>query len=147
MKLTESHIHSLKFKLGAVIIGALIALSGCNNGETLGKPAAPLGDVSALEKLAEAYREISDEFPVNPVNLAPDVRKKFVKKVFSSAGYGYEETLSGLSKISRQEITELHRDMQKLLFLPHYRVGKEVWNDIYSDEEIQLIKEIESNFN
>lgn len=145
MKPDVSHLPLLKLILCLTALGAITALLGCNN-QTPEEPAAPLGDILALEKLADAYKEVSNDFPVNPINLAPDVRKKFVKQVFSNAGYGYQRTLSALSEISNPEITKLHRDMQELLFLPHYRVGKEVWSDIYTDEEIQLVRKIEKNF-
>ena len=108
--------------------------------------AAPLNDIATLEKLAKAYKEVSDQFPVSPVNLAPNVRRKFVEQVFFSAGFGYSETLTSLSQVQKENITKLHRDMQELLFMPHYRLQADAMKDIYSEQELFAISKIETLF-
>ena len=108
--------------------------------------AAPLNDIATLEKLAQAYKEVAEQFPVNPVNLAPNVRRKFVEQVFSSAGFGYSETLTSLSLVKKENITKLHRDMQELLFMPHYRLQQDSMKDIYTEQELLTIQKITTNF-
>lgn len=107
--------------------------------------AAPLNEVASLEKLAAAYEKLSEQVPVSPVNLAPKARKKFVVQVFEEAGYGYSETLTSLSKVNRNQITKLHRDIQELLFLPHYGFQRDIIKEIYTEQEQRDIELIISN--
>jgi len=126
---------------------ALVFLTGllaCT--ETPPEQAAPLNDRPTLEKLADSYRFVADQFPVSPDKLAPKMRRKFVEQVFSNAGFGYRETMISLSRIDRGQITQLHRDMQELLFLPHHQLGKDSLGEIYSEEEIALIDKIDLLF-
>lgn len=108
--------------------------------------AAPLNNVGTLEELAAAYEKLSEQIPTSPAKLAPKARKKFVVQVFEKAGYGYNETLQNLAKVNRGEITRLHRDMQELLFLPHYGLGDQIKQEIYDEQQQQAIKLIENNF-
>jgi len=126
--------------LAALILG----ITACEK-EQIRAP-APLNDVTSLEKLATAYNEISQQFPVSPSNLAPGARRKFVEQVFTTAGYGYEETLASLSEVKKDDITKLHRDMRELLFLPHYGLPKEALAGIYSERELAFIAKINNNF-
>ena len=107
---------------------------------------APLNNVSSLEELAAAYEELSEQIPTSPVNLAPKARKKFVVQVFEKAGYGYSEPLQSLAKVNRSEVTKFHRDMQELLFLPHYGLQNQIKQEIYDEQQQQAIKLIENNF-
>jgi hypothetical protein len=127
-----------------IAILAILSVSACDTR----KPgdAAPLNDTNALEKLAAAYQEISDQLPVSPVKLPPKARLKFVGDVFEKAGYGYRETLTSLAEVHREEITKLHRDMLELLFMPHYRMQHEALSEIYSENEIQAINKIKTVF-
>ena len=119
-------------------------LAGCEP-KKAGTP-APLNDIATLEILAKTYKEVSDQFPVNPVNLAPKMRRKFVEQVFSDAGFGYTETLTSLAQVKKENITKLHRDMQELLFLPHYSLQLDSVRDIYSEQELKTIQTITTRF-
>ena len=126
--------------LAALILG----ITACEK-EQIHDP-APLNDIPTLEKLATAYNEISQQFPVSPSNLAPGARRKFVEQVFATAGFGYKETLASLSEVKKGDITKLHRDMRELLFLPHYGLPKEALTGIYSERELAFIAKIDNNF-
>lgn len=131
--------------ISLLIIALIFALiSACEQKQS--GVAAPLNELSALEKLATAYEKLSEEIPVSPANLAPKARKKFVSQVFRNAGFGYFETLQSLSSVNSNEITKLHRDMQELLFLPHYGLQQRIMKEIYNEEERILIEKIKLNF-
>ena len=127
-----------------MVILAILSVSACDTRKS-GDP-APLNDTPALEKLAEAYKEISDQLPVSPVNLPPKARLKFVEDVFEKAGYGYKETLASLANVQKEEITKLHRDMLELAFMPHYRMKYDALSEIYSENEILAIDKIKTVF-
>lgn len=129
-----------------LILLILLVLSITSCEQKTAAVAAPLNDIGTLEKLAAAYEQISEQFPVSPVSLAPKARKKFVEQVFEAAGYGYSETLDSLAKVKPDEITKLHRDMQELLFLPHHGLSTEVEEQIYNEQQQKAIKKIKSVF-
>ena len=137
-------------KLTMIIINILafaITFTACNSSSSDSYPAAPLNDEQALKNLAAAYETVAETIPSNPAQLRPSARKKFVTQVFTKAGYSYFETLNDLAKIPAGSPTQYHEDMKQLLFLPHYRVNFDDIKEIYSDQEIQAILAIESNFN
>ena len=133
--------------LGITFLIAIMSvfLFACEQKKT-GAP-APLNDTATLEKLAEAYKEVSNQFPLSPVSLAPKTRRKFVEQVFTQAGFSYYETLLSLSNVKKEDITKLHRDMQELLFLPHYRLQQDARKEIYTEQELLVIEKIETTFN
>jgi len=127
-----------------LLLVLMLGVSACTKEQS--HTPAPLNDVATLEKLATAYSEVSQQFPLSPASLAPATRRKFVEQVFLSAGYGYTETLFSLSEVKKEKITKLHRDMQELLFLPHYGLAKDSLKEIYSDNELAAIRKIENSF-
>ena len=129
----------------ACFLLGIFFLSGCSSSQQQQLPAAPLNDKEALEKLASSYETVSDTIPVNPVNIRPTARKKFVEQVFSEAGYNYSATLHALAKVQPKSITQYHKDIKQLLFLPHYKVNFDKIKDIYSEEEIKSIETIRLN--
>lgn len=139
-----SHFTTITLIQIALLAALILGTNGCDREKP--QIAAPLNDIATLEKLAAAYKEISQQFPVSPTNLAPAARRKFVEQVFATAGYGYSATLSSLSSVKKADITKLHRDMQELLFLPHYGLPKDSIDELYSEQELADIQKIESNF-
>lgn len=127
-----------------LIVALVISMLAC--GEKKANIPAPLDDIATLEKLAAAYKEVSEQIPVSPVKLAPLARRKFVEQVFTTAGFGYSETLMSLSEVKRENITKSHRDLKELLFLPHHGLQQQSMKEIYSEKELLLISKIESNF-
>ena len=135
--------HSLP--LQALLLLGILFLPGCDTSNTDQYPAAVLDDKETLEKLASAYKTVSETIPVSPMNLRPSARKKFVEQVFTEAGYNYSATLYALSQVQGHAITQYHKDLKQLLFLPHYRVKLEETKDIYTAEEIKAIELINNN--
>jgi hypothetical protein len=120
---------------------ALIALfSGCGDKSTA-LPPAPPGERVVLEKLAEAYEQISDQGSSSPNTWTPEDKHKFVREVFRKAGYDYSATLIRMGDAFRPA-DPLHRDLVELLFLPHTHIAPEKLSDLYSDEEIAAIERI-----
>lgn len=127
----------------SILTGLLVfcfCLTACQNSN---QNAVPLGDRSALERLAEAYKELSKDLRLAPSSLRPDKKKDFIEKVFNRSGYNYLLTLKAVAKgFNKQE--KLHRDLVELLFYAHERGWRpNKMGDIYSQEEMQLIKKIE----
>ena len=105
---------------------------------------APLGDYAALEKLAAAYRQVAEQYPVQPRVMRPEGRKEFVQKVFTAAGYDYTETLSHMAQQGVDMTNQDHRDLAELVLLPHQGLSDEDREDIYSAEELTSIGAIEA---
>ncbi|MDX1811829.1 MAG: hypothetical protein R3240_07780 [Gammaproteobacteria bacterium] len=108
-------------KIVLFIIAILVNVTACGSSQP-NQLAAPLDDKDALEKLAAAYETAAESIPVSPTQLRPQARKQFVEKVFSDAGYSYTATLQALSKVDPNKITQYHKDIKQLLYLPHYGI-------------------------
>lgn len=106
---------------------------------------APLGDYAALENLAEAFRQVSLEYPVQPVSMSPEGRKKFVQRVFSAAGYDYSATLSSVAHQGQDVTNQDHRDLVELLLLPHKGLDEIAWDELYSKTELAAVHAIKGN--
>jgi len=120
----------------------LILISACDKQKPT--KAAPLGEKQTLEILADAYRKVSAQYPIAPTSLNPKAKRDFVEQVFVSAGYHYSNTLIALSRIDPIEITQYHRDIKQLLFLPKMGLSEEDSKSIYSESERNAIREIEN---
>ena len=121
------------------LFGLLVSgLVGC--GEAL-KPAAPIGDLAVLEQLAEAYRQTSEQVPVQPRGLRPEARKQFVQQVFAAAGYDYGATLAALAQ-GVDAANQQHRDLAELLLLPVSGLADEAAAGLYSASEWQAVRHI-----
>jgi len=136
---------SLKLGLAAL---ALLWLQACSQepGELV---AAPLGDQSVLEALADAYTSVSDsKLATSPMSLPADKRKEFVTEVFASAGYSYDLTLKAMASQQFDKNNKLHRDMADLALMPHrnQRSPNIALDRVYTAEELQDIAVIERSF-
>ena len=123
------------------IFWVILVLGACTQDENSGK-SAPLNDKKTLEALAQAYTTLSEQLTVSPATLAPAARKKFVGKVFESAGFNYSATLHSLATVESSEVTQLHKDIMELLFLPHYGTRLEETKSIYTEDEFASIEKI-----
>lgn len=132
--------------LRILLILATVWLFSCNSSQPAQYQAAPLDSKPVLEKLASAYNSIAETIPVSAVNLRPAARKKFVVQVFNEAGFDYSATLQSLSKVQAGSVTQYHKDMQQLLFMPHYKTKFEEVKDIYTVEEVKAIDAINKSF-
>jgi hypothetical protein len=117
-----------------------LVLSACQPATPLSP--APLGQRQALEKLADAYNDLSRRLPTSPSGLTPQGKLKFIQDVFKKAGYDYGGTLKSLAQIPRESVNTYHKDMMELLFLPHQGVSRPDLKTLYSDEEIKNIEKI-----
>ena len=119
----------------------LILISACDKQKPT--KAAPLGEKQSLEILADSYRKVSAQYPIAPTSFNPRAKREFVEQVFVNAGYHYSNTLIALSRIDPNEITQYHRDIKQLLFLPKVGLSEEDSKDIYNESERNAIREIE----
>lgn len=106
-------------------------------------PAATPGDLKTLERLADAYRQLSNQLEAPPLQLRPQVRKKFLVRVFNKVGYSYHKTLIELGNSDVSIISKNHRDLAQLLRLPHYGQADSVKSELYSDAELAAINKME----
>jgi len=120
----------------------LILLAACTEQTPI--EAAPLGEKQTLETLASSYRLISNRYPVNPAQLTSKAKRDFLERVFNHAGYNYSNTLIALARIAPKEITQYHRDMKQLLFLPQTGLSTADNQNIFSESEQIAIIEIEN---
>ena len=121
-------------------VAGLLCLTACGPSQKNHNSAAPLGDKTALEKLAAAYETVTKSIPVSAVQLRPEARKRFVEQVFQEAGYDYSATLQALSQVTPESVTQYHKDLKQLLFLPHYGTLFEETKSIYTEQEMQAIQ-------
>jgi hypothetical protein len=129
-----------------LLVTGLLNFTGCGSSQQNQHGAAPLGDKNALEQLAAAYEKASESIPVSPVQLRSEARKQFVEQVFNEAGYNYSATLQALAITTPDAVTQYHKDMKQLLYLPHYGIPFEEVKQIYSEQEIQAIQRIDQTF-
>ena len=105
----------------------------------------PLGERSALERLARSYTEISDyRYANSPMSLPGGERKKFVVDVFAKAGYDYSATLNHMANQGLDATNQLHVDLADLLLLP-LRSPRFPTDpaEIYSPEELMDVAAVE----
>jgi hypothetical protein len=122
----------------------ILLVTGCDKNPRL--IPAPLGNKAALEKLSKTYRQQSDILTSTPTSLTPQGRKKFLVQVFKAAGYDYSKSLVMLGDTPKANITQYHRDLKQLLYLPHYDRRLTDLSTIYSKEEIAAISNIDATF-
>lgn len=125
------------------LVPAALLLASCQPAPS--STSAPLGDYATLEKLADAFRQVAQDYTVQPRSMRPEDRKQFVQRVFSTAGYNYTATLQAVARQGLDVTHQDHRDLVELLFLPHQGVAEEVWADFYSDTELAAIQAIKAN--
>lgn len=133
-----------------LLAGLLVmVLQACSQGPAE-LTAAPLGDRSVLEDLADAYTEVSNgKLAASPMTLPGDKRKQFLEEVFAAAGFSYSLTLSGMASEQFDKNQKLHRDLADLVLMPHrnQRNPRVAMDRIYTAQELQDIAVIERSFN
>ena len=132
------------------LVAMVLLLGACSDESPQVLTPAPLGDRAVLQKLADAYTELSDEkLAVSPMNLLADERHDFVTQVFARAGYSYSATLSELASDAFDKNNPLHRDMAELVLMPHHdqRLATMKPAEIYTSEELMDVAVIERKLN
>ena len=128
-------------KCGSLLVFIiLIALSSCAD-KTL--PPAPVNHEPTLQKLAQAYNELSDELAVTPRNLNVKGKRKFVEKVFEKAGFSYTETLKVLAATTKENRKQYFYDLKQLALMPATGIKKENLVEIFSSDEINSLNKID----
>ena len=125
-----------------ILLLLLLFVSGCDNNSP--KPAT-VGDHAVLEQLAEAYRIVAQQYPVQPASMRPAGKKKFVEAVFKNAGYSFSATLGAFARQGANRTNQEHRDLAELLFLPHQGLADSDMVTLYSTEELIAIRSIQSS--
>lgn len=123
-----------------IVLSVVCMLSACQPSPPT--VPAPLGDYATLELLANAYREVAKDYPVQPHSMRPIGRKQFVQQVFATAGYDYTATLESVARAGVDVANQDHRDLVDLLFLPHQGLNEASWEDFYSDTELAAVQTI-----
>ena len=106
--------------------------------------AAPIGDHAVLEQLADAYRKVSQDYPVSPSGMRPAGKKEFLQQVFQKAGYDYGETLKAFAKQGVDSTSQDQHDLAELLLLPSRGLVSADWKDVYSADELAAAKVIDA---
>jgi hypothetical protein len=125
-----------------LLILALLVLSACDNGPL---KSAPAGDHAVLEQLADAYRNVAQQYPVQPASMRPAGKKKFIEGVFTTAGYSFSATLKAVAKQGVDVTNQDRRDLVELLMLPHKGLTDADMATLYSTEELVAIRSIQAN--
>jgi hypothetical protein len=127
-----------------IVLVTLLAtgLAACNSEAP--RPAAPIGDHAVLEQLADAYREVAQQYPVQPRGMRPEARKQFVQQIFAQTGYDYAATLQALAAQNTDVASQDQRDLTELLFLPHQGLADTDLATLYSDTELAAVRTIQN---
>jgi hypothetical protein len=133
--------------LGIVIFVALTLGAGMSACQSEHRPAAPLGERTALEQLASAYETVSEQLPVSPSGLTPSGKLKFVQAVFVQAGYDLNATLQALAQTPPEALTAYHRDMMELVLLPSQGLSEPDTAALHGDAQLSSIKRIKALYN
>jgi len=123
---------SLARSLVFLLVVTPLLLVACSS--DVQKP-APQGDHAVLEQLAQAYRTVSERYPVPPQTMRPGARKDFLAKVFARAGYSYSATLIALGQSEARIANQDHRDLVDLLLMPSKGLSDEDLSSIYNADE------------
>jgi len=126
-----------------IVLLTILGLTACDDKK---QPIAPAGDHAVLEQLAEAYRKVGEQYPVQPYAMPPGGRKEFVSKVFMQAGYSYSATLIAMGLSAADSSNQERRDLVELLLLPVKGVPNEVRADLYTDDELTAMQRLQINF-
>jgi hypothetical protein len=126
-----------------VMLLAILSLTACDEKK---QRVAPSGDHAVLEELAEAYRTISEKYPVQPQSMPPKGRKEFLNKVFAQAGYSYSATLIAMGEAAMASSNQEQRDLVELLLLPVRGVSNEVRAGLYTDDELVAMQRLQIYF-
>jgi len=134
-----------KYFFFALLLASLfLATSGCSRDNQL--IAAPLGNITALENLADGYNKIESSYPSNKVSLPPSQKREFIGRVFSAAGYDYTLTLLSMSSAQLDAKNKNQKDLAELLLVPTVGLSTSALADIYSDEELEAFLKLKKTF-
>ncbi len=125
--------------LFVLMLGFLLA--ACDKGTLT--PAA-LGDRAALEQLADAYRRVGQQYPMQPQAMPPKGKREFVQRVFVVAGYDYTATLIATAKAGVNAVSQDQQDLVELLFLPHKGLAEDEFAGLYSEQELAAVRVIQA---
>lgn len=125
------------------MLALVIGLSACSQEPSEIGP-APLGDLSALEQLAESYTKVSDQMlATSPISLPGKERRRFLENLFQDAGYDFSQTLAALAE-GLDNNNKLHRELAELVMMSHTKTNyPSDPAEIYSPEELQHVAKIE----
>lgn len=131
-----------------LLSAAVLALTACGSGhhQAGAKPTEPVppGNHAALQRLADAYKSLSDKFDRKPMDMPPEERKAFVEQVFINAGYSYDATLHELATHKVDYGNQDVSGLVDLLTLPHRNTtSAKDYRHIYRPQELKDIKVIE----
>lgn len=127
----------------ALLASALLGLLACSNAA---QTPAPVGDHAVLEQLADAYRSVSQQYPMQPQAMPPKGRREFVDQVFLQAGYGYSATLVAMSQAGTDITNQDQRDLVELLLLPNKGLSDEDIATIYNADEAAAVRRLRADF-
>lgn len=128
----------------ATLVIFLILLPACSSETDSNLKAAPIGDHSVLEELAEAYEKLAEHITTSPTRLPPKERKRFVDNVFKEAGYSYSATLRALVEQGIDVKNKNQMDLAELIRLPHRGLGGEIDPaSVYGKAELADISTLE----
>lgn len=121
----------------------LMMLLACSN--DVSQP-APVGEYEVLERLADAYRTVSEQYPVQPQAMRPNGRVEFLNQVFTQAGYSYSATLLSLAGAELSVTNQEHRDLVELLLIPGKGISDADLASIYSTDELPVVRRLQTLF-
>jgi hypothetical protein len=127
---------------GWTLFLSLLVLSACGNGSL---KSAPIGDHAVLEQLADAYRNVAQQYPVQPASMRPAGKKKFIEEVFRAAGYSFSASLLTFAKQGVDVTSQDQLDLAELLMLPHKGLTDSDMTMLYSTEELDAIRFIQTS--
>ncbi len=140
----------MKHKIAALVaLLAVVLLTACST-ENKELVIVPLGDKSALQRLADSWDDISEaKVNVSPSSLPGDKRRQFLDEVFAEAGFDYTETLHHMATKGIDIENKLHKDLAELILMPHrnQRGQPLAPADIYSMDELKDVAALERMFN
>lgn len=106
----------------------------------------PVGDYAVLEQLAEAYRSVGQQYPMQPQAMPPKGRREFIERVFQNAGYHYSLSLLAVGKSTTNITNQDHRDLVDLLLLPSNGLSDEDLSSLYNAEEKVAVRHLRKVF-
>lgn len=113
--------------------------AACDTNEQPGQPPAPLGEITALERLADGYQAVTDTLAANPVTLPPDQRRLFIKNVFLQSGYDYTATLTAVANGPLNLADKNQHDLVELLLYPTVGLSDGDITELYSSAEASAL--------
>ena len=127
----------------SILLAFTALISGCSeqhDKQSNERHAAPLGNKEVLEKLADAYRNVSARLPTSPGGLTQKGKRAFIESVFKNAGYDYQATLLHIASKDFNPKIQYHKDLAELVLFPQTGLSENDLNSIYSEAEIKAVK-------